>query len=97
MWHTRLGHPSLKSLKFLNSNSCINISSWNKIPTACSSCQLGKSCKLSFGLRNKIKKEHLLKIHYDLWGPAPIESSQHMKYHVIFVEVHLRCTWIYPL
>ena len=56
MWHTRSGHPSLKSLKFLNNNSCINNSSWNKMHTVCSSCQLGKSCKLPFGLRNKIEK-----------------------------------------
>ena len=59
MWHTRLGHPNLKFLKFLNSNSCINVSSWNKMPIVFSSCQLGKSCKLSFGLRNKIGKESL--------------------------------------
>ena len=83
MWHTRLGHPSLKSLKFLNSNSCINISSWNEISTVCFSCQLGKSCKLHIGLRNKID--------------APMESSQHMNYYVVFVDDHTRYTWIYPL
>jgi len=85
------------SLKDFSNNRCINVSSWNKTPIVCSSCQLGKSCKLPFGLRNKIEKEPLLKIHCDLWGPAPIESSQHMKYYVIFVDDHTRYTWIYPL
>ena len=65
--------------------------------TVCSSCQLGKSCKLPFDLRNKIEKEPLLKIHRDLLGPAFVESSQHMKYYVIFVDDHTTYTWIYPL
>ena len=67
------------------------------MPTVCSSCQLEKSCKLPFGLRNKIEKEPLLEIHCDLCGPARIESSQHMIYHVVFAYDHIRYTWIYPL
>ena len=62
------------------------------MPTVCSSCQLRKSCKLPFCLRNKIEKEPLLKIHRDLLGPTPIESSQHMKYYIIFVHDHTRYT-----
>ena len=87
MCHTRLGHPNLNYLKFLSSNSCINVSSQNKMPTVCSICQLRKSCKLHFYLRNKIEKEPLLKIHRDSLGPAPVESSQHMKYYVIFFMI----------
>ena len=67
------------------------------MPTVCSICQLRKSCKLHFYLRNKIEKEPLLKIHRDSLGPAPVESSQHMKYYVILVDDHTRYTWIYPL
>ena len=67
------------------------------MPTVCSSCQLRKICKLPFYLRNKIEKEPLLKIHRDLLGPAFVESSQHMKYYVIFVDDHTRYTWIYLL
>ena len=67
------------------------------MPTVCFSCQLGKSCKLSFGLRNKIEKEPLLKIHCDLWEPALVESSQHVKLYVVLVDDHTRYTWIYPL
>ena len=67
------------------------------MPTVCSSCQLRKSLKLHFCLRNKIEKEPLSKIHRDLLRPAPVESSQHMKYYVIFVDDHTRYTWIYPL
>ena len=66
------------------------------MPIFCSICQLGKSCKLPFDLRNKIEKEPLLTIHCELGGPAPIESSKHMKYYVIFYD-HTIYTWIYPL
>ncbi|KAF3668761.1 hypothetical protein FXO37_09354 [Capsicum annuum] len=97
IWNNRLGNPSLKILNYLNSSSCINVSSWDKMHVVCSSCQLGKGCKLPFGLRNKIEKEPLLKIHWDLWGPAPVESTQHMRYYVVFVNDNTRYTWLYPL
>lgn len=67
------------------------------MPTICTSCQLGKSCKLSFALKNKIEKEPLIKIHCDLGGLAPVASSQHMKYYVLFVDDNTRYTWLHPI
>ena len=52
IWHQRLGHPSEKSLKLLNSQVVIDISFWNKVASICASCQMGKSCKLLFSLNN---------------------------------------------
>nr|XP_009767591.1 PREDICTED: uncharacterized protein LOC104218727 [Nicotiana sylvestris] len=49
-------------------------------------CQMGKSCKLSFPVSNKREIAPLTKIHYDLWGPAPVASSQGIKYYAIFVD-----------
>lgn len=63
IWHARLGHLNLKLLHFLSNNKRINITCWNKTPTICVSCQMGKSCKLPFEQRNKIENEPLLKIH----------------------------------
>jgi len=97
VWHARLGHPNSKFLEVLDKNKCINITCWNKNPTVCVSCQMGKGCKLPFNLRNKTEKEPLLKIHCDLWGPAPVESSQHMKFYALFLDDHNRYTWLYPL
>lgn len=31
-WHQILGHPHPRTLKFLHSNSLIDVSSWNKFP-----------------------------------------------------------------
>lgn len=97
IWHQRLGHPNSRFLKILNSQHVIDVNKWKKIPTLCSSCQLGKSCKLSFTLRNKIETEPLAKIHSDLWGPAPVSSFQGMKYYVVFVDDFSRFSWLYPL
>ncbi|XP_075086379.1 uncharacterized protein LOC142169076 [Nicotiana tabacum] len=97
IWHARLGHPNSRSLEVLSNNKSINITCWNKTPTVCVSCQMEKGCKLPFKLRNKVKNEPLLKIHCDLWGPAPIESSLHMKYYALFVDDQNRYTWLYPL
>ena len=58
---------------------------------------MGKSCRLPFSLNNKIASAPLVKIHCDLWGPAPIASVQKFKYYVIFVDDHTRYTWLYPL
>lgn len=75
----------------------IDVKSWNKIFSVCTSCQMGKSCKLSFPVSNKREIAPLTKIHYDLWGPAPAASSQGIKYYAIFVDDCTRFTWFYPL
>lgn len=97
IWHQRLGHLNSRFLKILNSQHVIDVNKWKKIPTLCSSCQLGKSCKLSFPSRNKIETEPLAKIHSDLWGPTPVSSFQGMKYYVVFVDDFSRFSWLYPL
>ena len=97
IWHKRMGHPHLKSLKFLHSKNQINVSSWEKIRSVCVSCQMGKSCKIPFSLSNKISLFPLEKLHCDLWGPAPIFSCQQFKYYAVIVDDCTRYTWIFPL
>ena len=96
-WHQRMGHPNFNYLKILHSKNLINISSWEQPKTICASCQMGKSCKLSFSLTNKIANFPLDKLHCDLWGPAPILSCQNFKYYAIIVDDCTRYTWIFPL
>lgn len=86
IWHSRLGHPNLRSLEVPSNNKCINIICWNKTPIICVSFQMEKGCKLPLQLRNKIENETSLKVHCNLWEPALVESSQHMKYYALFVD-----------
>lgn len=65
----------------------IELSKWSNTSNIFSNFQLWKSYKLSFSLNNKIASTPLDKIHCDLWGPAPVDYFQNMKYYVIFVDV----------
>lgn len=47
-WHQRLGHPNSQFLKCLNFKDKIDVNKWSTTPSICNSCQLDKSCKLSF-------------------------------------------------
>jgi hypothetical protein len=97
IWHQRLGHPHSKLLHVLASKHVIDVSNWLNTKKVCSSCQMGKSCHLSFNSNNKIASAPLIKIHCDLWGPASIASMQNFKYYVVFVDDHTCYTWLYPL
>ena len=61
------------------------------------SCQLGKSCKLPFDKSNKISEFPLEKIHCDLWGPAPLNSTQNFRYYALFIDDCTRYSWLSPL
>ena len=52
------------------------MSSWTKSPLVCASFQLGKSFKLPFGLIRKVSNHLLKKIHCDLSGLAPNNSTE---------------------
>ena len=97
LWHQRLEHPNSRLLHVLDSKKFIDVSSWLKNKNICSSCQMGKSCRLPFLLNKKIDSASLTKIHCDLWGPAPISSVQQFKFYVIFIDDHSRFTWFYLL
>lgn len=58
---------------------------------------MGKCCKLPFQVSNKREIEALAKMYNDLWGPAPVASSQKIKYYVIFIDDCTRFTWSYAL
>uniref|UniRef100_A0A2N9HMZ2 Integrase catalytic domain-containing protein n=1 Tax=Fagus sylvatica TaxID=28930 RepID=A0A2N9HMZ2_FAGSY len=63
IWHQRLGHPHSKLLHVLASKNIIDVSDWLKTEKVCSSCQMGKSCRLPFPSHNKIAPAPLVKIH----------------------------------
>lgn len=54
IWHQVMGHPHSRILKVLQNKNVIDVSSWTNMFNVCASCQTGKSCKIPFGLSNKI-------------------------------------------
>lgn len=97
MWHKRLGHLNLGSVKHLSNKSLINVSNWKRIENVCSSCQMSKSCRLPFSLNNELSMIPFAKVHCDLWGPAHIISCQGFKYYASFIDDHSCFTWMFPL
>nr|KYP37003.1 Retrovirus-related Pol polyprotein from transposon TNT 1-94 [Cajanus cajan] len=96
LWHARLGHPNFHVQKLV-SQQC-NIPVVNKIDGFfCNACCMGKAHRLPSNLSNSVYKNPLELVYRDLWGPAPIQSSNNYKYYLSFVDAYSRFTWIYLL
>ena len=96
LWHHRLGHPFLKIVKYVLSSCTIFIP--NKMQFfCCSACCYGKIHKLLFSFFETIYTHPLQLIHFDLWGPSPLQSSSGYYYYIHFVDAYLRFAWIYLL
>lgn len=82
IWHTRLGHATSNIICLLKQSGCMPFTSFLAKPTLFS-CQLAKQHRFPFV--NNIKGAlHVLDlIHCDLYGPAPILSTDGFCYYVI--------------
>ncbi|KAL9443488.1 hypothetical protein AB3S75_016782 [Citrus x aurantiifolia] len=91
--HQRLGHPSSKILNHVI-KACSSFKLDNKTKTFdfCDACQIGKMHKLHFPASVIKTKFPLDILHTDLWGPAPVVSSQGYRYYVSFVDDFIRFT-----
>ncbi|KAJ6969913.1 hypothetical protein NC653_034466 [Populus alba x Populus x berolinensis] len=59
--------------------------------------RLGKSSRLSLRPMGHKTSTPLELIFSDVWGPAPMFSSDGFCYFVIFVDAHTKYIWYYPL
>ncbi|KAJ0701721.1 putative RNA-directed DNA polymerase [Helianthus annuus] len=96
-WHSRLGHASFDTITNLNKLGHLFVTSLLPKPGLCNSCELSKAKHLPFVENDKRAQQVLDLIHCDLWGPAPIASTDGYLYYVIFVDDYSRFTWFYPL
>lgn len=91
-----MGHPSLNVLSIaahLTSMKITSLSAFN----FCSSCQYGKNKKLPFQHSLHCATQPLEIIHTDIWGPAPIPSTDGYRYYIHFIDEFSRYTWIFPI
>ena len=95
-WHQRLGHPHQKIIDYLHSQKFIT-SSPSQLLDVCTSCQMGKSCRLPFLQSDNNISIPFYKVHCDLWGPAPIVSRDKFRFYAIFVDEFTNFTWLFPL
>lgn len=63
----------------------------------CDSCHIGKSSKLHLSSSNFKSTQFLDLLFCDVWGPAPIISSDGHNYFLLCVDNFSRYIWIFPL
>jgi len=96
IWHRRLGHPTSCIFNLLLSKNKIMCTSRRSL-VQCQACPLGKSSHLSLRLTGHKTSAPLDLIFSDVWGPAPMFSSDGFRYFIIFIDVHTKYIWYYPL
>ncbi|KMQ87247.1 retrovirus-related pol polyprotein from transposon tnt 1-94 [Lasius niger] len=88
LWHERLGHVNLNSLKTMVKNKLIDgvkLSKTNKF--FCQSCQMGKLHRLTFGDKGQRKTPEPGEfIHSDICGPMSVESLGGARFYALFKD-----------
>ena len=96
LWHKRLGHPCTKVLSIALEKA--NVKKGNvKHLDFYTACKIGKSRNAVFPRSESHAKNPLDIVYADLWGPAPILTSEGYRYYIAFLDDHTRFTWLYPL
>lgn len=95
-WHRRLGHPNQSLFNFMLSSLSLPVTN-KTLSTFCSSCHLGKSSKLHLPVSTFRSNNILDLVYCDVWGPAPVLSSDGHRYFLLCVDHHSRYMWYFPM
>ena len=94
LWHSRLGHVSSSSWRFLAS-----IGALGNLKTCgifnCSRCIQAKFPALPFNQSIYISSSPFDLIHSNIWGPSPISTKGGSRYYVSFIDDYTRYCWVY--
>lgn len=91
LWHARLGHPSVSSMKFLSPSMYQNSVSFN----SCDTCHLAKQNRLAFTESNSCSSSLFELIQVDVWGPYRYKTHGNCSYFFTIVEDLSRATWVF--
>ena len=96
LWHLRLGHISLKSLKELEKQGVLGADKIEELDF-CEDCVLGKSTRASFKKSVHKTKSILDYVHSDLWGPSQVPSLGGNRFFMSIIYDYYRKVWVYVL
>jgi hypothetical protein len=85
MWHCRVGHCSSSIQHTLQKANLISIKP-SSTSSLCSDYYQAKAHKLPFLPSTSTTSKPLEVIHLDLWGPAPVLSTQGHRYYIHFID-----------
>jgi hypothetical protein len=96
LWHHRLGHPTSRIFNLLVSKNKITCTSRRSL-IQFQACPLSKLSRLSLRSMDHKTTAPLDLIFSDVWGSALIFLFDGFHYFVIFIDVHAKHIWYYPL
>ena len=96
LWHERLGHPEMGSIKELVKRNVISAFEEQDMPP-CQDCIRGKAKKLPYTTGKHNSTSPLDYIQSDLWGPASVNSIGGGRYYMSLIDDYSRKIWIYIL
>ncbi|CAJ2665853.1 unnamed protein product [Trifolium pratense] len=97
LWHQKLGHLNLKSMKRVISEEAVRGLPILQIQEGniCGECQIGKQTKVSHQKLQHLSTSRVLELlHMDLMGPIQVESLGGKKYVLVIVDDFSRYTWV---
>jgi len=95
-WHRQLGHPSSRILHHLVTSYTLHLSTSSSNVT-CDSYLCHKSQRLPFHVSSLKSHGPLDLIYTDVWGLAPISSTEGYRFYVIFIDHFTKYIWLYPI
>lgn len=96
LWHQRLGHANIPSIKKLFSSGAVTVKNEPRFPVSsrCDSCVKGKQVRQTPRKNTSRSKQRGEVIHSDICGPMSAESFSRCRYFISFIDEYsgLICT-----
>ncbi|CAH9146225.1 unnamed protein product [Cuscuta epithymum] len=93
LWHSRLGHPSVKVLRLVN---ILNKASLKSVQNdTCDACLRGKQTRDVFNISLARAVEPFELIHCDVWGPYRTPATGGSRYFLTIVDDYSRAVWVH--
>ncbi|KAL2227763.1 UNVERIFIED_CONTAM: Retrovirus-related Pol polyprotein from transposon RE2 [Sesamum indicum] len=91
IWHNRLGHPSMQTIKKISSIEC------NKdyLDTPCEICHKAKQARLPFTHSSSRAAAPFALVHMDLWGPYTAPNLCGGSYVLTLLDDYSKCLWTF--
>ncbi|KAH9658076.1 Integrase catalytic domain-containing protein [Citrus sinensis] len=96
LWHLRLGHMSERGPKELQKKGVFGSDKLSSLGFY-EDCILGKASRLKFEYAVHSTKKRLAYIHFDLWGPAQVDSLSGCRYFLSLIDDYSTMVWVYAL
>ncbi|GJZ08691.1 copia LTR rider [Tanacetum coccineum] len=96
VWHKRLGHMSEAGLQVLEKQGLFCKKSLGKLDF-CENYVMGKSHRVSFGVRRHTTQGVIEYVHSNLWGLSQVEPLGGKRYFISIIDDYFRRVWVYIL